>query len=138
MNKGKAVLLLGGGFLGQATAKYLAKKKYIVHIITPGPIKLRDDNIFIHQGSLDDKSILNETLPLCSYVIHLASKTTPGDSKKNPVFEIENNIYPTLRFLELSHQFKNIEKLNSLVDQFVDVYFTAEQKSHLKEHNKNQ
>ena len=33
---------------------------------------------------------------------------------------------------------KNIEKLNSLVDQFVNVYFTAEQKSHLKEHNKNQ
>ena len=33
---------------------------------------------------------------------------------------------------------KNIEKLNSLVDQFVDVYFTAEQKSHLKEHTKNQ
>jgi len=32
---------------------------------------------------------------------------------------------------------KNVEKLKSLVGQFVDVYFTPEQKSHLKEHNKN-
>lgn len=111
MKVGKTVLLLGGGFLSQATAKYFAKKRYIVHIITPGKIELRDDNIFIHQGSLDDESILNETLPLCSTVIHLASKTIPGDSIKNPVFEIENNIYPTLRFLEFFQQFKNIEKL---------------------------
>jgi nickel superoxide dismutase len=32
---------------------------------------------------------------------------------------------------------KNVEKLNSLVGQLVDVYFTPEQKNHLKEHNKN-
>jgi len=32
---------------------------------------------------------------------------------------------------------KNVEKLKSLVSQFVDVYFTPEQKSHLKEHNIN-
>ena len=32
---------------------------------------------------------------------------------------------------------KNVEKLKSLVTQFVDVYFTPEQKEHLKEHNKN-
>jgi len=32
---------------------------------------------------------------------------------------------------------KNVEKLKSLVDQFVDVYFTPEQKSHLQEHKKN-
>jgi len=32
---------------------------------------------------------------------------------------------------------KNVEKLKSLVSQFVDVYFTPEQKSHLEEHKKN-
>lgn len=32
---------------------------------------------------------------------------------------------------------QNIEKLRSLVNQFVDIYFTDEQKEHLKEHNKN-
>lgn len=32
---------------------------------------------------------------------------------------------------------KNTEELKSLVDQFVEVYFTTEQKGHLKEHNKN-
>ena len=32
---------------------------------------------------------------------------------------------------------KNAEELKSLVGQFVEVYFTAEQKGHLKEHNKN-
>jgi len=33
---------------------------------------------------------------------------------------------------------KNVEKLKSLVSHFVDVYFTSEQKSHLKEHKKDQ
>jgi nickel superoxide dismutase len=32
---------------------------------------------------------------------------------------------------------QNVEKLRSLVTEFVDVYFTPEQKEHLKEHNKN-
>jgi nickel superoxide dismutase len=32
---------------------------------------------------------------------------------------------------------KNTEKLSSLVAQFVDVYFSPEQKEHLKEHRKN-
>jgi nickel superoxide dismutase len=31
----------------------------------------------------------------------------------------------------------NTNKLTSLVSKFVDVYFTAEQKAHLKEHSKN-
>jgi nickel superoxide dismutase len=32
---------------------------------------------------------------------------------------------------------ENTKKLSGLVNQFVDIYFTAEQKAHLKEHSKN-
>jgi nickel superoxide dismutase len=32
---------------------------------------------------------------------------------------------------------KNVEKLKSLVDEFTEIYFTPEQKEHLKEHNIN-
>ena len=32
---------------------------------------------------------------------------------------------------------KNVEKLKSLVDEFAEIYFTPEQKEHLKEHNIN-
>jgi len=32
---------------------------------------------------------------------------------------------------------KNVEKLKSLVGEFTDIYFNAEQKEHLKEHRKN-
>ena len=33
---------------------------------------------------------------------------------------------------------QNVEKLKSLVDEFAEIYFTPEQKEHLKDHNKSQ
>lgn len=80
----ESVLLLGGtGFIGSALAKRLEQEKIGVHII----------------GRHDVKRLEN-VLPLCDTVIHLASATTPGSSAAHPSQEL-GNLALTLRLLEL-------------------------------------
>lgn len=80
----ESVLLLGGtGFIGSALAKRLEQEKIGVHII----------------GRHDVKRLEN-VLPLCDTVIHLASATTPSSSAAHPSQEL-GNLALTLRLLEL-------------------------------------
>jgi len=78
------VLLLGGaGFIGSALAKRLEKGKRAVHIL-----------------GRHDAERLENVLPQCGTVIHLASATTPGSSATHPGLEL-GNLALTLRLLEL-------------------------------------
>jgi UDP-glucose 4-epimerase len=63
--------------------------------------------MIFHQGSLDDKEILERVLPECKTIIHLASSTTPGSSSRQPALETDKNIAPTLRFLDILQSYKN-------------------------------
>ncbi|HAO22640.1 MAG TPA: epimerase [Desulfobacteraceae bacterium] len=108
--KSKSVLLLGGGgFLGSALAGHLCKQDYTVHILTRRAMDSDAPNITVHQGSLDDNAILEKILPTCSTVIHLASTTTPGSSANHPLIEAEQNIAPTLRFLQILQQYDGLQ-----------------------------
>lgn len=108
--KNKTVLLLGGGgFLGSALAQHLLRQNYTVHILTRRAIASDAPNVTLHQGSLDDHVILETILPICSAVIHLASTTTPGSSANHPLIEAEQNIAPTLRFLQILQQYEDIQ-----------------------------
>jgi UDP-glucose 4-epimerase len=78
------VLLLGGtGFIGGALARRLEQEKKAVHIL----------------GRHDGERLEN-VLPQCGTVIHLASATTPGSSAAHPTLEL-SNLALTLRLLEL-------------------------------------
>ena len=78
------VLLLGGtGFIGRALAKRLQHEKLPVHIV-----------------GRQHGDPLEQVLPQCGTVIHLASATTPGSSASHPHLELPN-LALTLRLLEL-------------------------------------
>lgn len=77
------VLLLGGtGFIGGALAKRLQQDKIRTHIL-----------------GRHDVGRLEQVLPQCGTVIHLACATTPGSSATEPDME-KGNLALTLRLLE--------------------------------------
>ena len=68
------VLLLGGtGFIGSALAK-----------------RLRQEDITAHSLGRHQVDGLDDILPRCSTVVHLASGTTPGSSAAQPHLELGN------------------------------------------------
>lgn len=78
------VLLLGGaGFIGNAVARRLEQEKIGVHVV-----------------GRHDSERLDQVLPRCGTVIHLASATTPSSSAKHPGLE-QGNLALTLQLLEL-------------------------------------
>lgn len=78
------VLLLGGaGFIGSALVRRLRQEEITTHIL-----------------GRNDTERLEEVLPKCSTVIHLASATTPGSSATQPSLEL-GNLALTLRLLDL-------------------------------------
>lgn len=78
------VLLLGGtGFIGSALAGRLAQEKISAHII-----------------GRHDTQRLEQWVPQCGTVIHLACTTTPGSSANDPGLEL-GNLALTLRLLAL-------------------------------------
>lgn len=80
----EGVLLLGGtGFIGSALAGRLEREGITVHIF-----------------GRHDAARLENVLPQCGTVIHLASATTPGSSARHPNLELDN-LALTLRLLEL-------------------------------------
>ena len=80
----EGVLLLGGtGFIGSALARRLVQEKIAVHII-----------------GRHNAARLENVLPQCGTVVHLASATTPGSSAAHPNLELDN-LALTLRLLEL-------------------------------------
>ena len=102
------LLLGGGGFIGTALARRLCEDKFNVHILSKHfPARQIEPNMIFHQGNLDDREILERVLPECQIIIHLASSTTPGSSSRQPAFEADQNITPTLRFLDILQSYKN-------------------------------
>lgn len=78
------VLLLGGaGFIGRALARRLQPEQMPLHLV-----------------GRQDGDRLEQVLPHCGTVVHLASATTPGASAAHPHLELPN-LALTLRLLEL-------------------------------------
>jgi UDP-glucose 4-epimerase len=80
------VLLLGGsGFIGMALAR-----------------RLQQDRVSVQSVGRHDGERIEQLLPQCGTVIHLACDTTPGSSARQPELELGNLAF-TLRLLELLH-----------------------------------
>jgi UDP-glucose 4-epimerase len=108
--KAKNILILGGtGFIGQQLIKRLHSQQFKIYVI--GKINRTFPelpNVDYYIDSLDNLVLLNELLPHCKIVIHLASGSTPGSSALQPTFEATNNILPTLCFLEILQKYKHV------------------------------
>ena len=83
MNHDSVLLLGGAGFIGSALARRLQQEKVPVHIVG--------------RHNVDR---LEQLMPQCSTVIHLASATSPGSSAGQASLELDN-LALTLRLLDL-------------------------------------
>lgn len=99
MRSRNVLLLGGGGFIGQVTARRLASDAMEVHILARQHTLSAAPNIYPHTGDLSNTAILDTLLPQCGTVVHLASSTTPGSSANKPSDELDN-LRPTLNLLD--------------------------------------
>jgi UDP-glucose 4-epimerase len=96
------VLLLGGtGFLGTALAARLAVGGRNIHVVSRSAPAGEIGAVRYHRASLDDSKLIARLMTECSTVVHLASATTPGSSGRRPLYELDLNLAPTLRLLDL-------------------------------------
>ncbi len=94
------ILLLGGGFIGQALAKRLVENGQSVTVISRSVPEQSTKGINWQQGDLSDMALMRKMLPKCRAVVHLASTSTPGHHVHAPSREAEENLLPLLRLLE--------------------------------------
>ncbi len=109
MSNTHGILILGGtGFVGRQLIERLITKKLEVYVISRSAHTLPEhSNLHKFTDSMDNCELLENILPHCHTVFHLASDSTPSTSSTKPSFEISNNLMPTLRFLETLHHFKD-------------------------------
>ncbi len=100
MSRNSILLLGGGGFIGSALRRQLAKQGQHIHVIARTIGNSTESGITTHTGDLGDKALLTELLAECGTVIHLASATKPGTSGRHPTLEL-GNLVPTLQLLEV-------------------------------------
>lgn len=111
------VLVLGAnGFLGSNIVKDLLKRNFNVrafcsskeiHLNNLEPIL---DSIEVHKGDFLNLNDLDKALKDIDYVFHMVSLSTPASSAQNYLFDITENVVPTVKFLELcvTHKIKKV------------------------------
>ncbi len=105
-----AILILGGGFIGQALAKRLVESGKSVTIVCRNKPEHPEENISWQQGNLDDPDSLGE-LSTYQAIVHAASTSMPGHHIQNPSIEAEENLLPLLRLLEILRAYPDIPLL---------------------------
>ncbi|MGR9000155.1 MAG: NAD-dependent epimerase/dehydratase family protein [Gammaproteobacteria bacterium] len=108
MNKPGILILGASGFVGGQLLKRLSTEGYDkLHAITPHTADTLPGVTYYHT-SLDDIDLLRRLLPECDWVIHAACASTPGLSALRPVFEAEENLLPSLRFLQILQDYPDV------------------------------
>lgn len=99
----KGVLVLGAtGFIGNALVHRLSSSFQQIFTLSRRRGAFQHYSNVIHfQSNLDNQELVNQLLPDCHVVVHLASETTPGSSCLQPSLEVTSNLLPSLRFLEV-------------------------------------
>jgi len=104
----QSILLIGGtGFIGRALATRLAAEGHEVHVLSRTGTKGHDlpPGITEHLGDQGDSVVVAHLLNKCRHVFHLAASTTPADTVWHPAREAEQNLLPTLRFVECAQDY---------------------------------
>lgn len=99
-----AVLLIGGGFIGQALSRRLVAEGRRVQVLSRRLASADFLGEGWHQGDLHDQELLRRLLPHCGTVVHLAAATTPGVSAQAASLET-SNFAATLGLLDVLQSF---------------------------------
>lgn len=98
------VLVTGGaGFIGSHVNKLLLEEGHLVTVLdnlSKGHKETLDPRVTFVEADINDQEKLEEILPGHDAVIHMASFIEVGESVKNPVGFVENNILGTVKLLE--------------------------------------
>lgn len=98
------ILVTGGaGFIGSYVNKLLLKEGHTITVVdnlSRGHKESLDSKINFVQADINDQQALEKVLPGHGAVIHMASYIEVGESVKNPVSFVENNILGTVKLLE--------------------------------------
>jgi UDP-glucose 4-epimerase len=100
----RAVVLGGSGFIGGHLVRHLAGLGQQVSVYgrtTPVLSEVPPD-VRIFRGDFTTGEALQEALEGVDHCYHLISATTPGSSSGDTLLDIETNLKPTVRLLELA------------------------------------
>jgi UDP-glucose 4-epimerase len=104
---GERCLVLGGsGFLGSHLVELLLKEGIHVRVYSRSAnsynrLASLEDKIELVGGDIRASKALARAVEGCDYVFHLIGTTVPATSNLDPVFDIETNLSPAMRLLEV-------------------------------------
>ena len=100
----KCVILGGRGFLGSQLHMALLRNGHRVRIFDrPGSkaaLPIPEEEYI--GGDLANREDIVDALAGCDVVFHLVSTTLPANSNENPLYDVETNLVPTIRLLEVA------------------------------------
>lgn len=105
MTASNALVLGSSGFLGQHVTAALLRDGWKVRGFDrrPAAVRVPDSSAFeVLQGEFDDLAAVAAALDGCDTVFHLISTTLPESSNRNVAYDLESNVAPMLRFLDLA------------------------------------
>ncbi len=98
------ILVTGGaGFIGSHVNKLLLEEGHevvVVDNLSKGNLNCLDPRVVFHNIDINNQTALEKILPGTDTVIHMASFIEVGESVKNPVAFVENNILGTVKLLD--------------------------------------
>jgi UDP-glucose 4-epimerase len=101
------VLVLGGaGFLGGHLVEALSEQGHAVRVFDRLPRRsvAAGANCEWFEGDFGNRGDLAAAVDGCDTVVHLVATTLPKTSNDDTVHDIESNVLPTLRFLEVARE----------------------------------
>jgi UDP-glucose 4-epimerase len=113
--KKKCLVLGGGGFIGANLVEKLLNTDFDVRIFEIKNFSKKNiedfiDKIEIVEGDFSNPIDLELAMIGVDFIYHLISTTLPANSVLNPSYDIESNLIPTLKLLQLCVQ-KKIKKV---------------------------
>jgi UDP-glucose 4-epimerase len=110
----RCLVLGGGGFLGGHVVEALQAEGYRVRIFDRVP--RRATSAFLapdtewQEGEFGNRGDVAAAVQGCEAAVHLVATTLPKGSNEDPVHDLESNLLPTVRFLDvaLEHGLKKI------------------------------
>lgn len=115
MNKLKIVITGGAGFIGSHIAEYWSNKGanvFVIDNLRSGYTKNIENfqNVTFVEGSITDKTLIEDVLEKADYVHHLAAMISVPESVHNPFECVEINVNGLLNVLEAAkkHTIKKI------------------------------
>jgi UDP-glucose 4-epimerase len=111
MISGRCLVLGGSGFLGSHLVELLIEEGIQVRVYSRSAasysrLAALADKIELVGGDFRATKALANAVHGCDYVFHFIGTTVPAASNRDPIFDAETNLVPTLRLLEICVQAK--------------------------------